>query len=48
MKIDKLSGILQIITNEADVVGFTVAEYLPFDEERLHEMFEKISLFTDR
>jgi arginase len=47
MKIDKLTEILQLITNESDVVGFTVAEYLPFDEERLHKMFEKISLFTD-
>lgn len=39
--------ILQLITDESDVVGFTVAEYLPFDEERLYKMFEKIRLFTD-
>lgn len=47
MKIDKLSQILQVITNESDVVGFTVAEYLPFDEERLHKMFQKIRMFTE-
>lgn len=46
MKIDKLSDILQLITGNSDVVGFTVAEYLPFDEERLHKMFNGIKLFT--
>lgn len=47
MTIGKLSEILQLITVESDVVGFTVAEYLPFDEERLHNMFTKIKLFTE-
>lgn len=46
MKIEQLSRLLQLITDSSDVVGFTVAEYLPFDEERLHKMFEKMSLFT--
>lgn len=48
MKIDQLSHILQLITHESDVVGFTVAEYLPFDEQRLHQMFNKIKIFTEQ
>lgn len=32
MKIEKLTEILQLITSQPDVVGFTVEEYLPFDE----------------
>lgn len=47
MTIEKLSEILHLITNNADVVGFTVAEYLPFDEYRLHKMFSEIKMFTD-
>ncbi|MGN1413777.1 MAG: arginase family protein [Anaerovoracaceae bacterium] len=47
MTIDKLGEVLQLITNHSDVVGFTVAEYLPFDEERLHKMFSSIKLFTE-
>lgn len=47
MTIDKMSKVLQIITEESNVVGFTIAEYLPFDEYRLHKMFSGISLFTD-
>lgn len=47
MTIEKLSEILHCITSQADVVGFTIAEYLPFDEHKLHKMFSKINLFTD-
>ena len=47
MKMDKLSEVLKLITGNADVVGFTVAEYLPFDEHRLHKMFAEIRLFTE-
>lgn len=47
MKMDTLSAILDEITNQADVVGFTVAEYLPFDEYRLHQIFSNIKLFTE-
>ena len=35
------------ITGSSDVVGFTVAEYLPFDEHRLHKMLSGIKLFTE-
>ena len=47
MTIEKLSEVLRLITENTDVVGFTVAEYLPFDEHRLHKMFAEINLFID-
>lgn len=47
MKMEKLSEILQMISDEADVTGFTIAEYLPFDEERLSKMLGKIKIFTE-
>ena len=47
MKIDELTNILEMISNYGDVVGFTIAEYLPFDEYKLYKMFRKIKLFCD-
>ena len=47
MKMDKLTDVLRLITENADVVGFTIAEYLPFDEHRLHQMLSGIGLFTE-
>lgn len=47
MTVEKLSKILKNITENSDVVGFTIAEYLPFDEYRLHKMFSEIRLFTE-
>ncbi len=47
MTMKRLSEIMHVITENADVVGFTVAEYLPFDEHRLHKMFSEIEMFTD-
>jgi len=47
MRIEKLTEILQVITENSNVVGFTIAEYLPFDEHKLHKMFSKIKLFTE-
>ena len=38
MTIEKLSEVLRLITENTDVVGFTIAEYLPFDEHRLHKL----------
>ena len=35
MTMEKLSDVLKLITDHSDVVGFTIAEYLPFDEYRL-------------
>lgn len=47
MTMEKLSDVLKLITGNSDVVGFTIAEYLPFDEHRLHKMFAGITLFTE-
>ena len=46
MRMDQLAQVLRTITENAEVVGFTIAEYLPFDEHRLHKMFAGIKLFT--
>ena len=35
------------IENVSDVVGFTIAEYLPFDEFKLHKMFKSLKIFSD-
>ena len=47
MTVEKLSNVLRRITGNTDVAGFTIAEYLPFDEYRLHQMFAGITLFTE-
>ena len=43
---EKLSEMLHLITRNSDVVGFTVAEYLPLDEHRLNKMLSEINIFT--
>ena len=48
MTIEKLSDILGLICTNSDVVGFTIAEYLPFDEYRLHKMFSGLDIFMDK
>lgn len=47
MTMEKLGSILRVITENSDVVGFSLAEYLPFDEYRLHKMLSNINIFTD-
>lgn len=47
MTLEKLSQVLRTVTDNADVVGLTIAEYLPFDEEKLHNLFEGIDVFRD-
>jgi len=47
MTVEKLGQILSLVTENADCVGFTVAEYLPFDEHKLNKIFSKIKLFTE-
>ena len=47
MTMDKLSDVLKCITENSDVVGFTIAEYLPFDEYNLHKMFADIKIFKE-
>ena len=44
--LDELSDVLRLVSENSDVTGFTIAEYLPFDEYRLHKVFAGISLFT--
>lgn len=46
MTVETLSGLLREITDHSDVVGFTIAEYLPFDAHRLHNLFSELRLFT--
>ena len=46
MTMEKLSGILKCITENANVVGFTIGEYLPFDEHKMHRMFKDIKIFN--
>lgn len=46
MTVKKLSEILKCVTENADVVGFTIAEYLPFDEHKLHDLFAGITMFN--
>lgn len=47
MTIDELGEFLEVIQDSSDVVGLTIAEYLPFDEYRLHRMFERVRIFKD-
>lgn len=47
MTIDELGEFLEVMQDSSDVVGLTVAEYLPFDEYRLHLMFERVRIFKD-
>lgn len=47
MTMEKSTEILMLIGNNTDVVVFTVAEYLPFDEHRLHKMLSGVKLFTN-
>jgi len=47
MTIEKLAAVLKCITDNSNVVGLTIAEYLPFDEHKLHNMFSEINIFTD-
>lgn len=44
MTMEQLAHVLHTITNQSDVVGLTIAEYLPFDEEKLHNIFADLSV----
>ena len=48
MTLQQLESILKLVSDNTDIVGFTIAEYLPFDEERLSRMFGKLKLFSQR
>ena len=47
MTIERVGEILRLIEESADVVGLTIAEYLPFDEHKLHKMFSEIKLLIE-
>ena len=47
MTMEQLSHMLHTITSQSDVVGLTIAEYLPFDEEKLHNVFSDLPLFRE-
>ena len=47
MTMEELSRILRLIDASAEIAGLTVAEYLPFDEERLSLAFAGIRLFGE-
>ena len=48
MTLDELSNTIHLIDECSDVVGFTIAEYLPFDEENLSKIFKNIKIFEDK
>ena len=45
MTMERLSSVLNCIEENGDVVGFTIAEYLPFDEHKLHNMLSELKIF---
>ncbi len=48
MTMQELSGVLETIAKASDIAGLTLAEYLPFDEERLSKMLSGLSVLTER
>ena len=47
MTMEQLASILHLVAANSETAGLTIAEYLPFDEERLHKLFGSLKLFTD-
>lgn len=45
MSMEELSRVLNRIAEKADIVGLTIAEYLPFDEQRLHDALAGLPIF---
>lgn len=48
MTIEELGRILRIVSEKVETPAFTIAEYLPFEAERLANAFESLPLFTDK
>ena len=48
MTIEELRRILRIVSEKVETPAFTIAEYLPFEAERLANVFESLPLFTDK
>ena len=47
MTMEELTKVLHCIAGNSNVVGFTITEYLPFDEYKLHQMFAGLGIFTE-
>lgn len=47
MTMAELADILQLISQNSDIVGFTVAEYLPFDEYALHKALKNVEMLME-
>lgn len=47
MTMEQLTKVLHCIAGNSNIVGFTIAEYLPFDEYKLHQMFAGLGIFTE-
>lgn len=45
MKLDELKEKLQLIDSESNIVGLTIAEFLPFEAESLNKMFGSMTIF---
>lgn len=48
MTMDELAHLLALLGESAPIAAFTVAEYLPFEAEKLQNMFAALPIFTDR
>ena len=48
MTIEELGRILRLVSEKVETPAFTIAEYLPFEAERLANVFESLPLFTDK
>ena len=47
MTMERLGQVLKCIERNSRIAGFTIAEYLPFDEFRLHRMLSELDLFRE-
>lgn len=47
MRLETLAKILATVEANTKVVGFTIAEYLPHDAYRLHQLFSHLTVFRD-
>lgn len=47
MTMAELADILQLISRNGNIVGFTVAEYLPFDEYALHKALKNVEMLME-
>ena len=47
MRMDKLEETFGLISENCDIAGLTIAEYLPFDEYRLRKALSKLRIFGE-